>query len=505
MSQCRTPSPIFALILASSGILYAQPAPPAAQQPALTIQGHVFSSDGRPRVSGATVTIEATPVGSSRFVETTDAGADPGHYTSPALPAGSYKVTVSKDGYRPQIANPVTLDKESRVVDFALDPCGPCGPNAGQAGGSADLEGTLLVVFLFLASIWIVRWHNIARPNREMLKAEIDNARARFESDTGGPVAGVPWLDKLLTNAEDAIKWDWWQTSCDFLFWSRGQEITGWSRIHEFQRGVIGLLIAGSSLDTIRARLQAVELDLLDIDKTHAKTIAANIKEALATAQPDTGALRALLVEALKYLNDEDVNTFAQLVGWQTKAVWLAGVGCALVVVLAFAVGNPVLFIAGAAGGYLSRLARTLKRADVPTDYGASWTTLFLSPIVGALSGWFGILLIVVLSDSKFNVLGTAFQAVNWCSPLAPIPLGLAFALGFSERLFDGIISSLEDKVDTDRKAATKPQPPTSRVSTASPGGAGDKGGPKPQTAQPAQPGQEIEGSKSPGETGPKS
>ena len=233
-------------------------------------------------------------------------------------------------------------------------------------------------------------------------------------------------------------------------------------------------------IEVIRARLVTAELDLLDIDKTHAKTIAANIKDTLALVrQPvedpkfsECGSagegeggigtwsrekiLRALLVEALTYLNEEDVNTFAQLVGWQTKAVWLAGVGCSLVVVLTYAVGNPVLFIAGAAGGYLSRLARALKRADVPTDYGASWTTLFLSPVVGGLSGWFGILLIVVLADTKFNVLGSAFQAVKWCSPLAPFTLGLAFALGFSERLFDEIISGLEKKVDQDRDAATK-------------------------------------------------
>jgi hypothetical protein len=148
--------------------------------------------------------------------------------------------------------------------------------------------------------------------------------------------------------------------------------------------------------------------------------------------------------------------------------VWLAGVGCSLVVVLTYAVGNPVLFIAGAAGGYLSRLARALKRADVPTDYGASWTTLFLSPVVGGLSGWFGILLIVVLADTRFSVLGSAFQAVKWCSPLAPFTLGLAFALGFSERLFDEIISGLEKKVDQDRDAATKP-PQTVSPSTPKP------------------------------------
>jgi hypothetical protein len=169
-------------------------------------------------------------------------------------------------------------------------------------------------------------------------------------------------------------------------------------------------------------------------------------------------------VEALTYLNDEDVNTFAQLVGWQTKAVWLSGVGCGLILVLSYAVGNPVLFIAGASGGFLSRLGRTLKRADVPTDYGASWTTLFLSPIVGALSGWFGILLIEILANSKMQVLGGAFHEVNWYCPLVPFTLGMAFALGFSERLFDGIISSLEDKVDSDRKAATKPQQSTTNV-----------------------------------------
>ena len=40
------------------------------------------------------------------------------------------------------------------------------------------------------------------------------------------------------------------------------------------------------SPDTICARLQSVELNLLDIDKTHAKTIAANIQDALEAKPP---------------------------------------------------------------------------------------------------------------------------------------------------------------------------------------------------------------------------
>jgi hypothetical protein len=48
--------------------------------------------------------------------------------------------------------------------------------------------------------------------------------------------------------------------------------------------------------------------------------------------------------------------------------------------------------------------------------------------------------------------------------------LGMAFAFGFSERLFDGIISSLEDKVDQQRQAATKPQQPASTIQPAAVG-----------------------------------
>src|ERR1022692_4683347 len=211
------------------------------------------------------------------------------------------------------------------------------------------------------------------------------------------------------------LGWIKGQSWYDFVFWSRGQEVAAWARIDEFERDSAKLF--KNALPMIRAKLQAVELELLDIDKSHAKALAGCIKDALEDPKQEEDGLRATLVEALTYLNEENDNNFSQLVGWQTKAVWLVGVGGTLICVLAFAVGNAVLFIAGATGGYLSRLARQLKRADVPTDYGASWTTLFLSPIVGALSGWFGILLIVLLADSKLAVLGAAFQQIEWCFP----------------------------------------------------------------------------------------
>jgi hypothetical protein len=95
-----------------------------------------------------------------------------------------------------------------------------------------------------------------------------------------------------------------------------------------------------------------------------------------------------------------------------------------------------MLFLAGAVGGFMSRLARALKASDTPTDYGASWNTLFLSPLLGSLAGFFGVLMIQGLGT------GGALTTALTDAPLA-LP-ALAFLLGFSERLFDSLVSALD-------------------------------------------------------------
>jgi hypothetical protein len=84
---------------------------------------------------------------------------------------------------------------------------------------------------------------------------------------------------------------------------------------------------------------------------------------------------------------------------WQNKAMWMVASALLVVVVLSYVFQHEHLFLLGAAGGLMSRMARSLFRQDVPTDYGASWTTLFLSPILGAIAAWFGIAMI----DSTSN------------------------------------------------------------------------------------------------------
>src|SRR5262249_44491818 len=170
-------------------------------------------------------------------------------------------------------------------------------------------------------------------------------------------------------------------------------------------------------------------------------------------------ARRQLLVEAASYLYDAGDTEFAALTAWQNKAFWLTLVGVLLIGAVAFAEGHASLFLAGAVGGFLSRLTRELKRADVATDSGASWSTLFLSPVAGAISGWFGVALIMLMTDPTVGVLGGPLKVINWDSPNIAATLAAAFVLGFSERLFDRIVAGLEQSIDKKKEEAQKAAP----------------------------------------------
>ena len=164
---------------------------------------------------------------------------------------------------------------------------------------------------------------------------------------------------------------------------------------------------------------------------------------------------RALLSEALGVLYDRWDTDFATLAGWQNKVVWMIKCALLLVVALGTALGHGVLFLVGACGGLMSRLSRTLDRPDVMTDYGASWSRLFLSPVIGALAGWAALLLAALLL--KLGILGSLFTGVDWDSPIVPLSLGIAFLFGFSERAFDSVISALDEKVMSRSPSATEP------------------------------------------------
>jgi hypothetical protein len=210
------------------------------------------------------------------------------------------------------------------------------------------------------------------------------------------------------------------------------------------------LRAAGTDAAALTAALALADVAYL----RPAATLAARLQAALdARARWPIERWRALLVEGQALLYDRGDTDFARLVSWQNKAVWLVTCGLLLMVGLGTALGHLALFLIGAAGGLMSRLSRALHRQDVLTDYGASWSPLFLSPVVGAIAGWSGLLIAAVLH--QFGILGTLFDPLQWNADLTPLALGLAFVLGFSERAFDSLLGAIDDKLVVPPPAGT--------------------------------------------------
>jgi hypothetical protein len=68
------------------------------------------------------------------------------------------------------------------------------------------------------------------------------------------------------------------------------------------------------------------------------------------------------------------------------------------------------------------------------------------------LAAWFGIALVLVLNRPELPLLGAAFAGVGWETPLNIVTVGIAFALGFTERLFGSLTDVLTQHA-VDRRA----------------------------------------------------
>jgi hypothetical protein len=322
------------------------------------------------------------------------------------------------------------------------------------ASPSMEILGALVLSLLYWLTMVVVRWHRVAHPTRELLAAQIASIDTEITMLPAGPEPTK--LAELLRKASQVLdpgNPSRGSSLANFLFWSRGQEIAGWGYVHEVQIKMSALLAPQTAV----ARLESVEQQLRITNDAPCLALANSVHQALTANPADVTRQRALLAQALNMHYDRIDTSFADLVSWQNKTSWLVSCGLALTVVLTIAFPHHfVLFLVGAAGGLISRLSRSLDRKDVPTDYGASWTTLFLSPVAGALGAWAGIL--ISGFAVKLNVLGQIFNA-DWSNPYQPTTLAIALLFGFSERLLDGVLDKLVEKSTGTSSTVTNPQP----------------------------------------------
>jgi len=310
---------------------------------------------------------------------------------------------------------------------------------------------TLLVAVLYWAAVLLARWHLIARPVLRNLHARISRVRSSLE-DQGPHESAVKGIKTLLDEAHRLIER---LNPFDFLFWNRGQEAAGWQLVHEAERQRVVIL----SHDQVHVRLATALEELRHSKSESARALAAKLED-LSKQQGQHPDERALLEETLRVLHKERDESFSVLVNWNNKLNWLGMCSLMLIVVLAGALQNAVLFLAGAAGGFLSRLTREVKTQQIPRDYGSGWATLFLSPIFGALGGWAGVLLVDVLAQNKW-LLADNFKHI-WTAPYQPLALGVALLMGLTERAFDKLAAAFESRLPAPAKEEHKTKPGTS-------------------------------------------
>jgi len=178
-----------------------------------------------------------------------------------------------------------------------------------------------------------------------------------------------------------------------------------------------------------------------------AKQITTNIKRLSKMhqeKQPSDATLKMLCKEGSRIYFEHRDNYFEMLSDWQNKVMWLSTVALLFIVLLLWLEPNAFLLVAGAIGGLLGKLRSIIQRPDTPNDYGFSWSTLFLSPLIGALTGWVGVYMIVI-----FNYMGLFGEGISKmispitsCSSLALVMVAVLF--GYSAKLFEKMIDNVE-------------------------------------------------------------
>lgn len=199
----------------------------------------------------------------------------------------------------------------------------------------------LVVSFCYFLGLVLVRWHLIAKPARGLVLAEIDAARARVTAEASHipqsyetktrlaeinallDVAAFPFKHKRFRDvlwftspqSTDASNTQmpptlgakdkppkpgflsksqypgWSNRLFNAVFWTRGQELAGWSLAHEAETEFVALL----PQERVRARLETAEQELRQINTPVPLALADRVSQELTSGE-------AIIVERARHL-----------------------------------------------------------------------------------------------------------------------------------------------------------------------------------------------------------
>ena len=372
-----------------------------------------------------------------------------GKFKFTSLSKGDYTVTAEADGYETTKPKAVSV-ADSAVAEQLVLTMKHRQPTIKEG---CVLSWLWAVLGFYLVATLAARYNNIADVNRYQLEAEIDKKENRADAIQDQSVKGR--AHSLVKKAKELLEKARSEKPRTFFFWTRGHEISAYVLLHEADR----LIVSTYDDDQTYARLQIAAQELRPDYAKVADMVDAALLAHGTAKPPSVQYMQALLSQALKLVYEGREQSYELIFSWTNKVFALLFIAPVVLLAIAGTSSNAILILMGLAGGLVSRLLRGARGTEIPHDYGASWTTLFMSPIYGAFAGWFGVLILAALKN--LGVLGDALK-LDWNKGSGETLLALAFVFGFSERLFTNVTDALEKAVNNNlnKSAATPPGAP---------------------------------------------
>jgi hypothetical protein len=341
------------------------------------------------------------------------------------------------------------------VVDFNISSCYTLGKFAFF---NVDNILVFVLLLLFSAGALFFRYKAIIGPSIVRLESEMRSLRITTTSHENEHQLqdeqhkSSDSILKLLEQIKNNLPKD--NNVCDRCFISSGKVSSGWRMLHRAKLAALCLYD-----QNVKERLRILETRLLDLDTAESKTMAVLIKNVLSEEDPHITKLRPLLQEGLRIYYEDRDTYYEMLADWQNKAMWLTFLAILFIFMLLWIEESAFLFVAGGFGGLLSKLRSVQQKSDIPTEYGFSWSTLFLTPLIGAINGWAGVYLVLIMMkvDVFGNTITEALKDGRTCS--FPALMVIAIIFGYSAGLFEKMITKIESYATKEKKKIEKSTP----------------------------------------------
>lgn len=366
-----------------------------------------------------------------------------------------------------------------------VDPTGTCNfiNHPRLAEGLQKAGGYRLFLLVYLVTFFLARHFWISIPGRNHLEAELYGLEIRLKTVTDDKQELAKKIQNEIIAIRHSIKGHPFR---QFIFGNTGKKIACWRRYHEIERLAIELL----PQEALRQRLVMVSEDLSLFNSGGAVVLRDNIHKTLSPPKPDMELMQELvkqaeekdllspdnvkgilkkmlatqevkqpepelmryqLVEAMKHIDDDRDNIYQYLADWQNKASYLIGITI-MIVLFIFSQPHNILFYFGMIGGLLAKLRGVINRNNIPADYGVSWATLFLTPLVGGITGWVSILLLNLIKTMGWLNMDKLLAMTWGGNETAPSALALAMVFGYSATLFEKVLDMAQGEMEKKSK-----------------------------------------------------